>query len=77
MLAQAFDEKTLLLIHQRIIDGRSAKIHTGYDWHAISPPRLEVCSAQRSRIFLRLSQKMVSQEYFSKGWSDFFLKDAG
>ena len=37
MLAETFDEKTLLLIHQRIVDGRSAKIYSRYDWHAVSP----------------------------------------
>jgi hypothetical protein len=37
MLAQALDQKSFLLVHQRIVDGRSAKIHTGHDWHADSP----------------------------------------
>jgi len=39
-----------LLIHQRIVDGRSAKIHTSYDWHAVAPLLFEDCSAQTSRI---------------------------
>src|SRR5271155_514677 len=51
MLAQTFDEKALLLIHQRIVDGRSAKIDTCYDWHAVSPVLFDDCLVQRSRVF--------------------------
>ena len=35
MLAQSLDEKLLLLVHDRIVDGGSAKIHSGYDFHGI------------------------------------------
>src|SRR5580704_7588813 len=55
MFAETIDEKTLLLIHQRIVDGRSAKIHSRYDWHADSPVLFDDCLVQRSRVFLRLS----------------------
>src|SRR5580658_9585226 len=50
MLAQTFDQKALLLVHQRVVDSSSAKIHTGHDWHAVSPLLFDDCSAQRSRI---------------------------
>jgi hypothetical protein len=35
MLAQAIDEKMPLLVHDRIVDGGSAQIHSGYDFHEI------------------------------------------
>jgi hypothetical protein len=50
MLAHAFDKKFFLLIQQRIVDGSSAKIHSGHEPHAISPLCLNGRSAQRSRI---------------------------
>jgi hypothetical protein len=51
-----------LLVHQRIVDGRSAKIHTGHDWHADSPLFFDVCLAQRSRISPWQSQKTTVPE---------------
>ena len=35
MFAQAFDEELLLLVNNRIVDGGSAKIHSGDDFHGI------------------------------------------
>jgi hypothetical protein len=40
-----------LLIHQRIVDGCSAKIYSRYDWHAVSPVLFGDCLVQRSRLF--------------------------
>ena len=37
MLAQTVDEKLFLLIQQGIVDGSSAKIHSGHERHASSP----------------------------------------
>jgi hypothetical protein len=37
MLAHTVDEKLFLLVHQGIVDGSSAKIHSGHDGHAFSP----------------------------------------
>src|SRR5271168_5171551 len=62
MLAQVLDEETLMLIHQRIVNGRSAKIHTSYNWHVVSPLFRNASSAQPSRISSRLSQKTAVSE---------------
>jgi hypothetical protein len=35
MFAQAVDVKVPLLVHDRIVDGGSAQIHSGYDFHEI------------------------------------------
>src|SRR6202140_2733828 len=37
MLAQSLDEKLFFAIHQRIVNGGSAKIHASYHFHGLCP----------------------------------------
>ena len=37
MLAQTLDEKLFVPVHQRIVDGSSAKIHASHDFHGYVP----------------------------------------
>ena len=53
MLAQAFDQELLLLIHQRIVDGGSAQIHSGDNLHGCPPSR--ICCRQLPDIADNLS----------------------
>jgi hypothetical protein len=36
MLAQAFDKELFLLVHQGVVDGSSAQIHSGHYFHGFA-----------------------------------------